>query len=146
MITGAIKALSVPENFCLTDLRQLVLDLTRLLTVEFDVSKITNVVVSFDEPDSSQRDVIWFRLNASGNFSGIFVFSAGQWLQMFPVQNQLYRVYGNSNNIPPGYALVQAGLAGITSDMYTAIEATWTWDDPMGQNYYIIFDVVYIGL
>jgi hypothetical protein len=144
-VTGAVKVLGVPDDLCLTSVRDLVLALQNLLTVEFDESLITNVVVSSTEPEGSNRNVVWFKLNASGNFSGIYVFSQGQWLKMFPVTQQLFRVYGDSRVLDPGYALVEEGVAGITSTMYTAIEATWT-PHPTDSGVYIIFDVVYVGL
>lgn len=143
-ITGVVKVLDVPDDACLTTVRDLVLQLEKYLAVEFDTEKITNVVVGTAEPDTTDRDVIWFRIDNSGNFLGVFVFVQGQWLQMFPPPFTLFRMYGASNDLPEGYVLASADIAGISEAMETAIKATWT-EHPT-EDYYVIFDVVYVGI
>ena len=143
-ITGAIKVIDVPEDASLTTVRDLLQQLERYLAVEFDVDKITNVVVSSLEPEVSERDIVWFRLDNAGNFIGVFVFVQGQWLQMFPCPNEVTKVTGDSRNPPPGYALVSTELAGFTTAMVNKLQTEWELDP--SETYYVIFHVVYVGL
>jgi hypothetical protein len=143
-VTGAIKAVDLPEDFCITTTRELVKALERYLAVEFGVEQITNVVVSSAEPDAADRDIIWFRLDTSGNFLGIYVFVQGQWDQMFPAPSSVVKMYGDSRDVPRGYALVTEDLAGFTLGMVTKLQEEWLRDP--GDTYWMIFHVVYTGL
>lgn len=143
-IAAGIKVIDLPDDACLTTVRDLVLMLEKYLAVEIDASDITNVVVSSSEPDAGDRNVIWFKIDNSGNFVGIHVFVQGEWLQMFPPPSAIIRMYGNSTDVPEGYALIENGTAGFTSGMVAALQAQWHLET--GGTFYDIFDVVYVGL
>lgn len=143
-VTGAVKVIDFPDDTCLTTVKALLMDLERYLAIELKVESITNVFVTSTEPDAADRDIIWFRIDTAGNFIGIFIYVQGQWVQMFPAPNQIIRMYGNSNDIPIGFALIDANTPGFTSAMVTAITDTWLLDST--NSYYVIFDVVYVGL
>jgi hypothetical protein len=144
-ITGAIKALDVPEDFCLTNIPNLIRDLENLLAVEFDVENITNVSVSSSAPDTTDRDVVWFKTDNSGNLTGINLFIQGQWRQMFPPPSGIVKAYGDSNSPDDGYVLVTSALPGFTDAMVAKLQESWLLH-PTEVGRYVIFDVVYVGL
>ena len=144
-ITGAIKTINVPDDMTLTTVRDLVLQLSQLLAVEFDVSKLTNVVVSNDEPSQADKDVIWFKVDNSGNFAGVYVYVQSAWTQMFPCPQSLYKVYGDSRQLPAGYALVSNTLSGFTAAMVAKLQEEWLLI-PGTTDAYSIFHVVYVGV
>jgi len=142
-ITGRVKVIDVPDDACLTTVRDLMMQMEKFLAVEFDASEITNVVVSTEEPDATDGTVVWFRINNSGNFIGIYVFVQGQWLQMFPPPQGIFRMYGSSNEIPEGYDLITEDTPGFTSAMVSKLQEGWYLGD---EGWWLIFDVVYVGL
>lgn len=144
LVTGAIKVLDIPDDVCISTARNLVLSLERLLGIEFDASMVTNVYVSTTEPEETDR-TIWYKLDNSGNFVGVYVFVQGQWLVMFPVPGQLFRIVGSSDSIPPGYALADENIDYITDLMAAFIKTTW-YEDPGDPGTYLVFDIVYVGL
>ena len=143
-ITGAVKVIDVPDDACLTTVRDLLLSLQKYLAVEFGVERITNVAVSSDEPGDMDRDMVWFRLDNAGNFLGIFVFVQGSWVQMFPPPGALYKIVGDSASPPDGYALVTNLLPQFTDAMVAKLQQEWV-PAPNGIDYRI-FHVVYVGL
>lgn len=143
VIEGALKLIGLPQAECWTNLEDFIKWLVANIAVEVPPN-ITNVIVSNVQPSDSQRDCIWFRRNNSGGFMGIFIFNAGAWKQLYPVPNQLFRIYGNSNNIPDGFALADNNIANISTDMFNFLKSQWMLD-PGGSGAYFIFDVVYIG-
>lgn len=145
LITGAIKLIDQPDQVTFTTVTRLLQDLTRYLAIEFDAEKLTNIVISHVEPDVANRSVIWVRLNNAGNVSGLNVYAQGTWLQIFPPPQALFRMYGRSDAVPPGFYLVSEDTPGFTEDMVTALQAQWHEID--GETgVYDIFDVVYRGL
>lgn len=145
VVTGGIKVIDVPDDACITTVRDLVLQLEKYLAVEFEDEKITNVIVSTNEPDTTSRDVLWFRLDNSGNFIGLYVFVQGQWLQMFPPPQAIIRMYGRSDDIPPGYQLISEDTPGLTAEAAAAIIEGWH-ETEAESGLYDVFDVVYVGL
>lgn len=143
-ITGEVKVIDIPDDVCLTTVRELFLLLEKHLAVEFGVERITNVVVSSEEPATTDTDVIWFRLDNSGNFRGIYVYVQGQWLQMFPPPESIIKMYGDSRDIPPGYQLITNDTAGFTTAMVTKLQTEWLLAP--AETHYVIFHVVYVGL
>lgn len=145
VITGAIKFVDVPNDFCLTNITDLIKFIQKFGKIEFDASQVTNVVVSVDQPEIIQGlNIIWFKISNSGNFIGVFVYVNSQWLQMFPVPAGIYRISGDSNNPPPGYTLITSTTPGFTAAMVNHLESQWLRDPT--DSYWVIFDVVYTGL
>lgn len=143
-ITGAIRVINVPDDATITSARALIKSLEQFLAIDLPVDRITNVMVGSSEPEISNRDILWFKLDTAGNFKGLFVFVQGKWIQMFPHPSQIFRVYGDSREIEPGFALVTNDLPGFTAAMVDALESQWVRD--ITDTYWQIFDVVYIGL
>lgn len=88
-ITAPLKVLGIPETFCYENVTQFVQALATNLVAVIPTS-ITNVVVGNIEPNDTQRFSVWFRLNNAGTFVGIYVFSDGKWVPLFPPVTQFY--------------------------------------------------------
>lgn len=145
VITGGVKFVDVPNDFCLTNITELVKFIQKHQKIEFDASEVTNVVVSVDPPVAVEgRDVVWFQLDTSGNFIGVFVYVQSQWLQMFPPPQEVVRMYGDSTDIPPGYTLITEDTPGFSTAMVNHLQSQWL-EDPTS-SFFVIFDVVYTGL
>lgn len=140
-VTGAIKFVDVPNDFCITDITDLVRFIEKHGKIEFDASQVTNVDVSVDQP--TDTTVIWYKLSPSGNFLGIFIYFQSAWQQLFPVPDGIYRVHGDSTNPQPGYEVISNTTPGFTTAMVTFIQTQWLRDPT--NNFWVVFDVVYIG-
>lgn len=143
-ITGAIKVLDIPDDVCLTTFRDLLLNLERYLAVEFEEDKITNVVVSNEEPDITAPGVLWYKIDNAGNFKALHVFVQGEWLQRYPAPNQLIKMFGRSDELPPGFALADENIPGISEEMADHLKETWKEIGSSGV--YSVFEVVDVGL
>ena len=145
MITGAVKVQDFPDMESLTTVKKLLQDLEKYLLVELPVSSITNVFVSFEEPNVTDKDIVWFRLDASGNYVGQFIYVSGQWVQMHPPPNEVIKMYGRSDSVPVGYALITNDTPNFTAAMVDKLMLEWE-EHPDEPGVYVIFHVVYTGL
>lgn len=141
-ITGAVKFVNVPNDFCLTSIDDLIKFIEKNCKVEFDASQITNLVVSVDQP--TDTSVIWFAVSNAGNFVGLKVYVQSQWVNVFPAPSSMYRIYSESGDVPDGYALITSATPGFSSAMVTFIQTQWLRDST--DSFWQIFDVVYVGL
>lgn len=144
---GNIVLTGLPDTKCFTSWQDFLAALPEFLGVEIPVSSITNVVVSNVEPSSSQTNSIWFRLNNAGGFIGIYVFSAGIWNDIYPVNvdspvvtNQIFWFFGDSAQPPPGWTNTN-DYTGLTAAVKAALAAQWNFEGGIF-NYY---SAVYIG-
>ena len=143
VVTGAIKFIDVPNDFCITTITDLIKFIQEHGTVEFNASEITNVVVSTTQP--SDTSVIWFQISPSGNFIGVYVYVQSTWVPVFPPPNQVIRMYGSSNSLPTGFELISASTPGFTASMVSFLQTQWL-PNPNDPTEYFIFDVVYTGV
>lgn len=143
LVPGSIKVLDLPETKTFKSFEELLQAFEQYLAVEIPDS-ITNVVVSTQPPTSPSRNVIWYKLNASGSLVGQFVFSGGAYRQQFPPPNEVTKMHGSSDAVPAGYKLVIAGEDGFTTPEVLTMQATWYPPGPTGP--WTIFDVIYTGL
>ncbi len=143
IVTGAIKFIDVPNDFCITTITELVKFIQQHGMVEFNASAITNVVVGTEQP--ADTSVVWFQISPSGNFIGVFVYVQSQWVPVFPPPNQVIRMYGDSADIPIGYELITVDTPGFTLEMVNFLKAQWMGSDSSPGDY-VIFDVVYTGV
>lgn len=141
-ITGVIKFVNVPNDFCLTDITALIKFIQKNGRIEFDAANVTNVVVSQDQP--ADTSVVWFAISDSGNFIALRVYVQSQWVNVFPAPSSVYRMYGNSSSIPNGYILITNTTPGFTAAMVAHLEGQWLRDPT--DTFWQIFDVVYVGL
>lgn len=144
VVTGALKIKNLPADFAITDLISLVKFLEANGAVQFNSSQLTNVVVSAVAPSTADKGVIWWRINEAGSFVGLFTFVGSQWVQAFPVPNGVFKITGNSNEIPQGYTLVTDDLPGFSTAMVNKLQEGWNRDPT--DTFWDVFEVVYIGL
>lgn len=107
-VKGAIKLEGLLESKCFSSWQELIKALPDMLSVEIPGS-ITNVIVGNTQPKDDQRDYLWVRKDNSGSFIGLYVYSAGKWQQVVPAPGQVTWAFGDSREVPAGYALVQPG-------------------------------------
>lgn len=143
VVTGAIKFIDVPNDFCITTITELVKFIQKHGAVEFSASEITNVYVGTSQP--TDISVVWFQISPSGNFIGVYVYAQSQWIAVFPPPNQVIRMYGNSSSIPTGYELITSTTPGFSAAMATFLQGQWM-PNPSDATEYLIFDVVYTGV
>lgn len=141
VVKGDLVVTNLPDLACFSTFAEFLAALPDFVSVEIPNS-VTNVVVSNVQPTDSQTSYLWIRLTNSGAFLGLFVFSNGLWRQIYPVPNQLFRVYGLSNDIPDGFQLATDSTA-LSSAQKTFLQGTWHLS-PDTVNY-DIFDIVYVG-
>lgn len=142
LLSNAIKTQGLIDVACFKDVPDLLQALGNYLTVEIP-DTITNVVVSNVQPTDPSRNVIWFRQNAAGQFTGIFVYSGGSWVQLFPVVGQLTFIKGDSDAPPTGYKVVTDD--DVASAELIQLQTMWyPAADPVGP--WTLFHVIYTGL
>jgi len=143
VVTGALKFIDVPNDFCITTVTELIKFVQKHGVVEFDASQLTNVYVGTTQP--SDTSVIWFKISPSGNYVGVFVYVQSEWTVVFPPPSQVIRMYGDSTNIPTGYELITSTTPGFSSAMVSFLQGQWM-PNPSSPSDYLIFDVVYTGV
>lgn len=138
-----VKIDGLPDDFQYTDIKSLLEFLVDHLVVEIP-DEITNVVVGNDQPSSSERDSIWIRRNNAGVFVGIYLYSDGQWSQFFPAPKEVIWMYGRSDQIPAGYAIIDDTRNDIDNLAIDAI--TNRYIEVGGGGYYVYFAVTFTGI
>ncbi len=140
--TLKVEYAGLPDELCFegtfADAMQQIISKLRVIVPD----TITNVVVSNQEPTDSQRNYVWFRLDNSGSFIGVFIYSQGNWQQVFPVPNALSWIYGSSDTPPVGYIAANDAAAPLTTGEKAALEALWY---PAGGPIYTLYQVIFIG-
>lgn len=145
IILGALKLVGKVDCTCFTSIPDFLKAFPKLFAVEVPAS-ITNVIVSVNQPDDSQRDSVWFRINAAGVFVGIFIYASGDWQQIWPTPQGVFKMYGDSRSISPGYALVDSNNPHFTAAQVTAMQAvSGNWYPSADGLAYSIFEVTYEG-
>lgn len=142
-LPNALKLQGLPDDTCFTSFADLLKALVKYMSVEIPTS-ITNVIISNIQPLDSQRSSLWIRMTNGGDFVGFYLFSGGAWQQIFPVDNQLFRVYGDSRVIPTGFVLGDDGSLGLTAAQIAFLHTQWLLDPT--STFYVIFDVARIPL
>lgn len=144
-IQGAVKILNLPDVACFETIQQWAAALAEQLVIEIP-STITNVVIGNSEPTDSQNTALWVRRDNAGTFIGLYVFSSGAWLQIYPVPlplTQFTWVTGSSLSIPTGYKRADL-FPGLTAGQITFYQARW-YADPGNPGEYLDFEVYYSG-
>lgn len=146
VVEGALKLKGLVDELCATSLAEY----TKLLPTLFSVlipSNISNVVVGVQQPGDDRRDNLWVRLDNSGDFIGLYVYAQGQWRQVSPVENQLFKIaYAGANStIPiPGFTLATDG-SRLTTSQKNFIKLQWHWNNDVVGSFYDIYEVYYSG-
>lgn len=148
VIRGALKIDNFPEGCCFISFEEMIKSLPSWFTVEVP-SDVTNVVVGVTPPSEAQRDAVWFKTGSNGSLIGIFMYSTGQWRQVYPVPGQMTRIVGDSRTPPTGYILANDLSVAPSPSAATWIAQQWHIAGYLGPNntlpWYDVFDVVYRG-
>lgn len=130
---GNLVIKNLPDLFCFTSARDLVANLPELLGVETPLANVSNVVVGVSQPDDSQTNSVWFRYNNAGSFVGIYVFSGGKWVPLFPVKDsthiQTQAFSSEDGTAPAGWTEIRGDTPGFPPGVATALAAQ-AIDDP----------------
>jgi len=143
VVSAPIAIKGDPTTACFTTVGDFIEALPNFLVAEIPTS-ITNVIISNIQPLDSQRMTVWFRLNNAGTFIGIYVFSDGTWIQMFPPPQGLFWMYGDSRDVPKGYILADENNGALPPGLGLKLKTTWILD-PTG-TFYIAFETTFVGL
>lgn len=143
-IIGAVKVAGVPDSACFTTFAELLRALGDYLVVDIPNQTFSNVVISNAQPGQSDRDKIWWRLSNSGTFVGIYGYSGGSWVQVFPAPQQIFWLYGSSANPPAGFKFLD-GTEGIFSagDYAQILAMAVPHGGPAPYTYY---PAIYVGI
>lgn len=144
VILGALKLLGKLDCNCFTNWQDFVKSIPSMFAVEIPAN-ITNVTISYDMPDDDQHDNLWIRLDAAGSFVGLYVYAVGDWQQIWPVPQGIFRVYGDSRSISPGYMLADATNPHLTAAQVAILQTTWAPATDGTPGVWSIFDVTYEG-
>lgn len=144
-VRGAVKIDNLPDRACFTSWKDFIESLPNYLTIEVPTS-ITNVIISSNPPGEDDRDKLWLRRDNSGRALGFYTYQNGGWR---PFDTSIVEgvinikwVVGNSNDIPDGYALVDANSVGIPTNVIQALMAQYVPNISGGFSY---FAIQYIG-
>jgi hypothetical protein len=103
---------NIPENACFETFIELLKAIPQYMSVAIPET-ITNVIVSNIQPNSSQTTSVWFRLSNAGTFLGIYVFSSGQWNNIYPIndgnQIQIETFVSIDGTVPDGWTKIAVG-------------------------------------
>ena len=147
IVTGNLVVKNLPDLFCFESAADLVKNLTEILGVEIPAANISNVVVSNSQPSDSQTTSIWFRFNNAGSFVGIYVFSGGAWIPIYPINNsvnvQLQRFTSSDGTAPTGWTKIEAATPGFPTGVAAALAGEAL--DPGGAGFDTIFWAYFTG-
>ncbi len=144
-IDAPIKLFNLPDLACVNTIQELISLLPNYLVASIPTS-ITNVIIGNVQPLDTQRNFIWFRKDNAGNFIGIYVYSGGIWVPMYPVPNQIFprwRVSADPITEPTGYTRLD-NVAGVPASVISARMADWVVD-PSNPGYYLYYEVCFTG-
>lgn len=146
VIQGALKILNLPDLSCYQSYQEAIQAIVANIGLEIPAGDLTNVVVGNQQPSNSQLDSVWFRRDNSGTFIGIYVYSGGEWVQIYPIPGPgtwfpfYYTSVGTSTpgEIPTGWDSVE-NFSGITAPDLAALQASWIADGSGGWRYLQIY-------
>jgi len=135
----------LPDVKCFTSWQDALQSLPDFLSGELSATDLTNVVVSNVEPSSSQTTSVWFRLSNAGGFIGLYVFSAGAWQQIYPVNvdtpvvtNQIFWFFGDSAQPPAGWTNTE-DYTGLSAAVKADLFAQWVNEGGIYTKYSAVF-------
>jgi len=143
LVYGELQAIGIPDTYCFESAQQYYDSIAKNFRPVFSRS-ITNVIISNIQPTESQRTSLWVRLSNGGQYIGEYIFTGVAWKQISPVPNGLFRMYGDSRAVPPGYKLADSSNTALTAAQVTFI--TGTWHLAPSNTWYDIFDVTFEGI
>jgi len=147
VVRGAIVIDNFPEGCCYKSFEEFIKALPSWLAVQIPPN-ISNVTIGANQPSEAERGNLWVKVGSGSIFAGLYLFTGGSWTQIYPIPNQIFRVYGDSRTPPDGFSLADSF---VTSAAATWMRSTWhvggTISNPPvpAVDWYDVFDVVYTG-
>lgn len=119
-----IRITGLTDTLCFQNIQEL---LTFLQTNAFAEvpDDVTNVHVSNVQPTSTNKSDMWVRLSSSGTFVGIYMYNGTTWKQVLPIPQGIFWMYGDSDDIPAGFMLVDGSNPHFTAPEVTHIQLTF---------------------
>jgi len=142
IVLAPIKYLGLVDGQCFTNITDFIKTLQENLVAEVP-DNITNVHVGNIQPSSTERNSVWFRVDTGGKFIGIYMFDGAVWQQVLEAPNQVTWMFGDSNNLPAGFILVDGDNPNFDSGQVTAIQSMF-YPTP-GTPPYSYFAVTWVG-
>jgi hypothetical protein len=142
-IRGVLKLEGKPDCQFFTGWQDFIQNMSKLFAVEIP-NDITNVTIGQEQPSDSERDHLWFRTDSSGGFAGLYLFGAGAWQKVYPLQGQVFLMYGNSLNIPTGYTLAEND-PNLNSSEIASLKKMWVQGGDSPSLWYSLFHVTFTG-
>jgi hypothetical protein len=136
-----LRSVGLADDFCFSSTSELLKAIEQNFKAVIP-NTITNVIVSNAQPQSTERNSVWFRLSNSGTFTGIYMFTGTTWAQVIPAPNQVIWMYGDSNNVPVGFQLVDSNNPNFTIAQVNHIKSFYY---PAGAGPYSYFAVTFSG-
>lgn len=137
------KVKGLPDGVCVNSFSEFIKLLEDYLVIEIP-GTVSNVVVGVNQPAENERSKIWFRVDNSSSFIGIYVYSGGSWQKIYPLTGQVFWVHGDSRNVDPGFKLIDEN-----NSQFTAAEANFFKSlylpNPIDASFYTYFAVTYEG-
>ncbi len=131
IINASLVIKSIPELACFETFTDLLKALPQYLGVEVPAS-VSNVIVSNQQPSSSQTTSLWIRLSNSGSFLGIYVFSQGQWHNIYPIADdkniQIEWFTSTDGTAPTGWTLIDTGDTTVDPAVVTQLLTQYVFD------------------
>lgn len=143
VINGAVVVKNVPDGACFTTFADLLRSLGNYLSVVIPNQDFSNLVVSVQQPGVADQNKIWWQISGSGSFVGVKVFSGGVWVQVLPAPNQIFWLYGDSDNPPPGFSFAAVNTL-FSAPHYAELIALAVPNG--GVPPFVYFPVVWVGL
>lgn len=141
VLLGQIKITGLPEGLCLTTFSDLIKALPGFLSVEVPDS-ISNVTVSQSQPNDDQRDNLWIRVGASHGFIGMYVYSAGDWQNIYPGNAGIYW-FDDERIVRPGWEYILDGNPNFTTSEIAQYKQRYIKSDD--QSHYVLFAAQFVG-
>lgn len=145
-IRGALKVSGNPDSVCVAvnSFSELISLISQYLTVDISNQTFSNVVISPQQPGQADRDKIWWRISNAGSFVGIYAYANGVWSQIFPAPNEIFWLYGSSDDPPAGFKFVEASDGIFTGPQYAELIAKAI--PTGGPAPYVYYPAIYVGL
>lgn len=143
IVSAPLAVRGDPSTACFTNIGEFIEALPQFLVAQIPTS-ITNVIISNIQPLDSERNTVWFRLNNAGSFIGIYVFSDGTWIQMFPPPQGLFDMYGDSRDVPKGYVLADENNTALPPGLGLYLKSFWKLAP--STDFYEYFQTTFLGL
>jgi len=134
-LTGKMELGKTPSNWCWTTPKAFAEELINSLQFSWPFEDTHKAVIYGDKtPSADDKDKMWARFDNSGNWLGWYAWQKGSWKRVYNYRSdQVIWLYGNSNNIPDGFQLLDGTAAGAPD-----LSPQFTANQSGGYSYYAV--------